>query len=154
MVKKERGLSSPLLTGKKMKQIILLISLILTVSGIASAQEWEESYDPNTEISIRGKIAEIIIREHGPVILGISRNDRIYSVITGPRWFIEQEKIEFKTGDEVLVQGAKMFSKRGEIFLLARSIHNINNGKTYSFRDDFSKPCWRGKGRHRIFNSR
>jgi hypothetical protein len=70
--------------------------------------------------------------------------------LTAPGWYIAQEKIELKLGDEVVVHGAKFFSKNGELFLIARSIHNISNGKIYSFRDEFMKPCWRGKGNRKF----
>ncbi len=131
---------------------LILMSLIVTFLDNAVAQEWEEQYDPNTEVAIRGKIAEIIIRQHGPVIIGLARNDRIYKVLVAPYWYIEQEKIELKTGDDVVVRGAKFFSRRGEIFLVARSMNNITTGKIYSFRDEILKPYWRSKRKNRRFN--
>lgn len=113
------------------------------------AQEWEDNYDPNTEVEVKGKIVDIAVRERGPVILGIERNNKIYYILTAPRWYIEQEKIELKNGDEVLIHGAKFFTKRGEMFLIARSIQNLTTGKLYSFRDKSLKPSWkeRGKGK-------
>uniref|UniRef100_A0A7C4ELX5 Magnetosome protein MamS/MamX domain-containing protein n=1 Tax=Thermodesulfovibrio aggregans TaxID=86166 RepID=A0A7C4ELX5_9BACT len=123
--------------------------MILIITGtVAYAQEWVESYDPNTEIAIKGKIAEIIQRDKGPVVIGVIKHDKIYHVITAPRWYVEQEKIEFNLGDEVVVHGAKFFSKKGELFIIARSIHNILTGKIYSFRDEHMKPCWRGGNQH------
>jgi len=124
---------------------------LITIGAVAEAQEWEESYDPNTEIAIRGKIAEVIQRDRGPVVIGIIKHDRIYHVLTAPGWYIEQEKIELRLGDEVVVHGAKFFSKKGELFIIARSIHNISTGKIFLFRDEFMKPCWRGRGLHRKF---
>ncbi|MDI6865552.1 hypothetical protein [Thermodesulfovibrio yellowstonii] len=123
---------------------------LITIGKFAMAQQFEESYDLNTEITIKGKIAEVIQRQHGPIVIGILKQDKIYHVLTAPAWYIEQEKIELKLGDEVVVHGAKFFSKNGELFLIARSIHNISNGKIYSFRDEFMKPCWRGKGNRKF----
>ncbi|WP_460177109.1 hypothetical protein [Thermodesulfovibrio hydrogeniphilus] len=129
-----------------------MISILITTGEVVSAHDWEEQYDPNTEITIKGKISEIIIREHGPVILGVIKDNRIYNVLTAPYWYFEQERIQLNTGEEVVVYGAKFFSRRGEKFLMAREIHNISTGKIHTFRDESLHPCWRGRGKHRKFN--
>ena len=147
---KIKGAVAPFLRIEIMKWIIVIMILLIITGVIAYAQEWEESYDPNTEITIKGTIAEVIQRQHGPVIIGILKEDTIYNVVTAPRWYIEQERMEFKLGDKVIVHGSKFFSRKGELFLIARSINNISKGKNYSFRDEFMKPCWRGKGRGRF----
>lgn len=143
------GAFCPHLRINAMKWSIIIMIFLITITKFAMAQPFEESYDLNTEISIKGKIAEVIQREQGAVVIGIIKNDKIYHVITAPRWYIDQEKIEFNLADEVVVHGAKFFSKKGEIFIIARSIYNLSTGKIYTFRDEFMKPCWRGKGQHR-----
>lgn len=135
-----------------MRWAITIMIFLITLCKFAMAQQFEESYDPNTEITIKGKIAEIVQRQHGPVIIGISKQDKIYYVLTAPSWYIEQEKIELKLGDEVVLHGAKFFSRKGELFIIARSIHNISTGKIYSFRDKSMKPCWRGKGNRKFIH--
>lgn len=129
---------------------ILIISFLAGIATVTEAQQWQESYDPNTEIAIKGKIVEIMQKERGQIIIGVLKQNMIYNVFTAPRWYIEEEKIDFKLGDEVVVHGAKFFSKEGTIFIIARSIHNISTGKIYQFRDEFMKPCWRGKGYRRF----
>lgn len=133
-----------------MKLSIIITIFLITFGQTVMAEQFEELYDPNTEITIKGKIAEFIQRKHGPLVIGILKQERIYFVLTAPRWYIEQEKIEFNLGDELVVNGSKFFSKKGEIFIIAKSIHNISNGKIYSFRDEFMKPCWRGKKQRRF----
>lgn len=132
-----------------MKWSVFIMIFLITLTTSSWSQEFEESYDPNTEIAIKGKIAEVIQRNQGPVVIGIVKNDRIYHVITAPGWYIEQEKINLNMGDEVVVHGSKFFSKKGELFLIARAIHNISTGKIYLFRDENMKPCWRGGRQHR-----
>ena len=129
---------------------MVMIGILITNSEIA-AEDWEEQYDPNTEIAIKGKISEILIRDHGPIILGVAKDNKIYLVLTAPHWYFEQERIRLNIGDEIVVYGAKFFSRRGEKFLMARSIHNISTGKIHTFRDESLKPCWRGRGKHRKF---
>ena len=149
MVGKIKGAVAPFLRIKEMNLIILIMIFLMTIGVVAEAQEWQESYDPNTEIAIKGKIVEVIEKGKGPVVIGINKNDKIYNVITAPAWYIIQEKIDFKLGDEVVVHGAKFFSKKGELFIIARSIHNIKNGKIYQFREDQNMmPKWRGRGKH------
>lgn len=131
----------------KWSLIIVSILSIVTLSNILMAQSWQE-YDPNTETSIRGKIVEILQRPNGPVVLGVLRGDKLYHVITAPQWYFEQQRIEFKLGDDIVVHGSKYFSNRGELFLIARLIHNISNGRIYTFREESDmKPQWRGKGK-------
>lgn len=132
------------------KKIIFIMSLFIILNSNVMAQQWEESYDPNTEVVIKGKIVEISSRAKGPVVLGIIKQNRIYYIITAPRWYFDEEKINLRVGDEIVVHGAKFFSHKGEFFLIARSIHNISDGKIYSLRDQFFKPCWRGKDRFNL----
>lgn len=134
---KIKGAVAPFLRIEIMKWIIVIMILLIITGAIASAQEWIESYDPNTEIAIKGTIAKVIQRKHGPLIIGILKEDTIYNVVTAPGWYIEQERMEFKVGDKVIVHGSKFFSRKGELFLIARSINNISKGKNYSFRDEF-----------------
>ncbi len=145
---KSKGAVAPFLRIEIMKWIIVIMTSILFIFTSASAQEWVESYDPNTEITIKGTIAEVIQRKHGPLIIGILKEDTIYNVVTAPGWYIEQERMEFKLGDKVIVHGSKFFSRKGELFLIARSINNISKGKNYSFRDEYMQPCWRGGKQH------
>lgn len=122
----------------------------LLINKVAYSQEWSESYDPNTEVVLKGKIVEIIYKHQGPVIIGVLQKDKIYSVLTAPMWYIEQEKIDLKVGDDIVVNGAKFFSKKGKLLIFARSIHNITEGKIYSLREDHQmKPKWRGRGKDR-----
>lgn len=127
---------------------IIIIILILSIQAFANAQGWEESYDPNTEILIQGKVVDIVLRIRGPVVIEVLKKDRIYSIVTAPAWYLDQEKIKISIGDEVVVRGAKFFSRKGEIFFIAREIQNLSTSKTYLFRDEFMKPCWRGRGHH------
>lgn len=131
-----------------MKRIFLIFTFIasLVINSIALAQDWEDGYDPNTEIAIRGRVVEIIANERGPTIIGVTRGDRVYNVFTAPRWYMESEKVDLKINDEIVVHGAKFFSKKGELSIIARSIHNISSGKLYKFREDVNlKPIWRKK---------
>lgn len=132
--------------------IFLIIIFCIAVSETVIAQHWEESYDPNTEITIKGKITDILQRERGVVALGVLKNARIYRIITAPVWYLDEEKIDFSIGDEVIVSGAKFFSRSGELLIISRSIQNISKGKMYYFRDEFMKPQWRRKGGIRRFN--
>jgi lysyl-tRNA synthetase class II len=146
---KIKGAVAPFLRINKIKLSILIMIYLIIIDAVVSAQEWHESYDPNTEISIKGKIVEVIDKGKVPVVIGIIKNEKIYNVITAPGWYIIQERIDFKLGDEVVVHGSKFFSKKGELFIIARSIHNIQNGKIYQLREDHNMmPKWRGKGKH------
>lgn len=149
---RERG-SSPSKKVRVMKNLINIKIAIIGITmfflcGVALAQEWEEKYDQNTEITLRGKVAEIVFKDRGPVVIGVVRNDKVYNILTGPRWFLEESLYEFRLNDEVVIHGSKYISRKGEIFIIAREIHNISNGKIYVFReDDGFIPKWRQRGK-------
>jgi len=109
---KIKGAVAPFLRINKMKLSILIMIYLIIIDAVVSAQEWHESYDPNTEISIKGKIVEVIDKGKVPVVIGIIKNEKIYNVITAPGWYIIQERIDFKLGDEVVVHGSKFFFKK------------------------------------------
>lgn len=134
-----------------MKWSILIMTIIFTIGSITVAQQWED-YDPNTETTIKGKIVEVLQRPNGLVVLGVLKGDKVYYILTAPKWFYDQEKISLVLGDDIVVHGAKYFSRRGELFFIARSIHNLSNGKMYSFREErHMRPKWRGRGKDRIY---
>lgn len=124
--------------------------VLLLFFAVASAEEWHEKYDQNTEITVRGKIAKIVSRDRGPVVIEIVKNQKLYKVVTAPKWFLEESLYELRLNDEVVIQGSRFVSKKGEIFIIARQIHNISNGRVYALREDQGLiPKWRQKGKRK-----
>lgn len=153
MDSKERGGHSPLKSKVTMRKIIILQITVIAMFFLsieAFAEQWEDRYDHNTEITLKGKVAEIIVKDRGPVLIGVVKNERVYNVMTAPRWFIEESNINFSLSDEVVVYGSKYISRKGELFIIAREIHNISKGKIYVLReDDGYLPKWRQRGKKR-----
>lgn len=111
-----------------------------------SHQQIFEGYDPNTEILIRGKVKNVqILPENDFVILDLERKEKIYKVIIGPQWFVNEEKINIEPGEEVIIKGSKFLSEKGEPFILTNSLYSVNKERIYYLRTKDFKPRWKKK---------
>ncbi|MCS7279031.1 MAG: hypothetical protein NZ530_03105 [Thermodesulfobacteriaceae bacterium] len=106
-------------------------------------EELFERYDPNTEITLQGKIVEIWVVPKRPVIIGVKKQEKIYQVVLAPKWFIIENHIEIDYQDEVVIKGAKFFTPDGNLLILAKTLENLRTKKRYLLRDEFLKPFWR-----------
>jgi len=105
-----------------------------------------EGYDPNTEILIKGKIKNVqILPENNFVVLDLEREGKIYKVILGPQWFVNEEKINIEPGEEVIIKGSKFFSEKGGPFILTNTLYSINKERIYYLRTKDFKPRWKKK---------
>jgi hypothetical protein len=136
-----------------MKTFILLISFWLFFFFPFSVKadkffhyQFFERYDPNTEIFIKGKIKRVwVLPKQELVILDVERERKIYNVVVGPLWFVNEENIRIEPGEEVFIKGSKFFSEEGEIFILTKSLYFVNKNQVYHFRDKDFKPLWKKK---------
>ncbi len=134
--------SSPL-WGVILKVIIILFFSFLKVPGIFAQEEIFERYDPNTEITLQGKVVEIWITPRRPVIIGVKKQEKVYQVVLAPKWFIIENHIEVDYQDEVIIKGSKFFAPDGSFLILAKTLENLRTKKKFFFRDEFLRPCWR-----------
>ncbi len=118
--------------------------LLLSAYSIAPAEELENSYDENTEITVKGRVREIEADMHGPVILRITSGNSVYSVATAPFWYLRMEKITFSTDEILEVRGSKYFSKGGRLYIIAKKIRSEKNSREIFLRDVQCRPMWHG----------
>lgn len=125
----------------------MVLLLFFALAAGAAAEVPAEGYDENTEVTIQGVVKEIMAARRGPVLLKLSRQDKIYTVSTAPVWYLEQEKMSFASGMEIEVTGSRGISTDGTLYIIARLIKDIKTGISLTLRDDTLRPAWRGRGR-------
>jgi hypothetical protein len=128
--------------------IILTLLMLLCAflwRGIGEAIAQEEDYDPNTEITLKGAIIELS-QERGPVTFLLKANEKLYQVMTGPWWYLNELELKLDKNMEVQVTGSKLYDREGNLHVMAYSLKVIETDKTYQFRDDNMLPLWRGRG--------
>ncbi len=131
-----------------------LIVLLLFFIASVSAEELEEGYDENTEVTIKGTVKELVREMRGPLILRIPYRDRNYHVVTAPIWYLRRQNLVFQSGLELEVTGSRFVSVDGTLYLVARKIREVKTGREIFFRDLRLRPCWRGMRSPRDMNFR
>ena len=130
--------------GGKRYAYASLIVLLLSFIASARAEELEEGYDENTEVTIKGTVKELVKEMRGPLILRIPYRDRVYHVVTAPIWYLRQQNLVFQSGLELEVTGSRFVRMDGTLYLVARKIREVKTGREIFFRDLRLRPCWRG----------
>ncbi len=130
--------------------IILLtffICLFFIVQPSHAETDLSEVYDENTELTISGKIIDIVLPKRGPAILKLSPGRMTYYVVTAPRWYLSQQDIVLNAGLMIEVKGSKYFGREGNVYIIGREIKCRQTGKKIILRDMHSRPLW---GRHEM----
>lgn len=123
---------------------VTILFLLFSFHASAATGEPGEGYDENTEITIKGIIAETVKGMRGPVVLRLSHGGRPYSVVTSPPWYLEKNNITFQEGTEIEVTGSKYFGEDGTLYVIARRIKEVKSGKEIVLRDTLCRPMWQG----------
>ncbi len=129
--------------------IIFLVCTFFIGQPSYAEDDLSEVYDENTEIRISGMVINTALSKRGPIILSLSPGRRIYYIVTAPPWYLSQQDIIFNAGLRIEVRGSKLYSRDGNIFIIARSIKFHDTGKKIILRDMNSRPLWGRHGMHR-----
>lgn len=123
----------------------ILLLLFSCVSPAVAAEESDDvpGYDENTEVTIRGVIADSGMYRRGPVVLLVKADTKTYQVVTAPRWYLAQEGIVFTSGEKIEVTGSKYYAKDGSLSLIAHTIKFAGKTTAIAFRDGSCNPLWK-----------
>jgi hypothetical protein len=130
---------------------LMLLAILFSFSPAAAQEDLGESYDENTELTVRGSVVEAKRETPGPFVIKLRTKNMIYNVVTAPPWYLTREQIVLREGLELEVTGSKYIGKDGNLFLLARQITDISTGKVIILRDTHCRPLWHG---HRMQRGR
>jgi hypothetical protein len=102
-------------------------------------------YDPAKAETITGQVISLEQHESGRgpgtgVVLKVNTGSDTLSVLVGPQWFIDEQKMKLAAGDTVEIKGVKA-SRGRDIFIAAE----IKKGReVMTLRDENGRPAWAG----------
>ena len=138
--------------------LIAAAALLLVLGGTADAfwgfgdsgqqdksgLDLEQGYDRNTVVKISGPVA-VPPRPLAGGLIAVDLNlpgEQIV-VVLGPDWYLQDDNLHWKIGDQVTVRGSLAQGKDGRAYLLSQQI-TTPGGTTIELRGQNGKPSWSG----------
>ena len=138
--------------------LIAAAALLLVLGGTADAfwgfgdsgqqdksgLDLEQGYDRNTVVKISGPVA-VPPRPLAGDLIAVDLNlpgEQIV-VVLGPDWYLQDDNLDWKIGDQVTVRGSLAQGKDGRAYLLSQQI-TTPGGTTIELRGQNGRPSWSG----------
>ena len=138
--------------------LIAAAALLLVLGGTADAfwgfgdsgqqdksgLDLEQGYDRNTVVKISGPVA-VPPRPLAGGLIAVDLNlpgEQIV-VVLGPAWYLQDDNLDWKIGDQVTVRGSLAQGKDGRAYLLSQQI-TTPGGTTIELRGENGRPSWSG----------
>ncbi len=138
--------------------LIATAALLLVLGGTADAflgfgdsRESDRSgldlvqgYDRNTVVKFSGSVA-VPPRPLAGGLIAFDLNvpgEQIV-VVLGPAWYLQDDNLDWKIGDQVAVRGSLAQGKDGRTYLLSQRI-STPGGTTIDLRGENGRPSWSG----------
>lgn len=130
---------------------LLIFSAVTLIAASAFGQGMGHRrmfYNQSTVTTISGTIQSVdtLTGRRGNfqlIQLTVQDSTGTFAVNIGPAFYLEQQKISFKVGDQVEVTGSEM-QFNGNDVIIAADIKE--GGKTIKLRDDTGRPVWARRG--------
>lgn len=138
--------------------LIAATALLLVLGGTADAfwgfgdsrgtdksgLDLEQGYDRNTVVKISGPVA-VPPRPLAGGLMAFELNlpGEQMVVVLGPAWYLQDDNIDWKIGDQVTVRGSLAQGKDGRTYLLTQRISTLG-GATIELRGENGSPSWSG----------
>jgi hypothetical protein len=109
-----------------------------------SGLDLERGYDRNTVVKVGGSVA-VPPRPLAGGLVAFEMNlpnERIV-VVLGPAWYLQDDNLDWKIGDQVTVRGSLAQGKDGRTYLLSQQI-SVSGGATIGLRGENGSPFWSG----------
>jgi hypothetical protein len=138
-------------------QVVCILSLILVnaswaQSGMGPASggsgvHYGTMWDAKTVETLSGEV--VAVEKYVPgrggtsygVRLSLKTEKETVTVVLGPAWYIEEQRITFAANDKIEVKGSKM-SIQGQPTIIAQEVKK--DDKVLKLRDDKGAPLWIG----------
>ncbi|WP_281183862.1 hypothetical protein [Trichlorobacter lovleyi] len=111
--------------------------------GGTSGLDLVQGYDRNTVITVTGRVAAPVDPELDPVTVVVAVGTERVIVVLGPRWYLQDDSLDWKSGDNVTVRGSKAQGKDGRSYLLAQWVSSPS-GAQLLLRNENGRPGWAG----------
>lgn len=102
-----------------------------------------QGYDRNTVVTLTGRVAASPDPASDPVTMELLVGTEKVTLVLGPRWYLQDDTLEWKNGDTVTVRGSKAQGKDGRTYLLTQSINTPGSGQMI-LRNESGRPGWSG----------
>jgi len=109
----------------------------------ASGLDLVQGYDRNTVVMITGRVAAAPDSAADPVTVEIRVESERFVVVLGPRWYLQDDTLNWKNGDTITVRGSKAQGRDGRSYLLAQQISSVS-GEKLVLRNEAGRPGWTG----------
>jgi hypothetical protein len=138
--------------------LIAAAALLLVLGGTADAfwgfgdsgepnksgLDLEQGYDRNTVVRISGPVAVPPRPLAGGLIaFDLNLPGEQMVVVLGPAWYLQDDNLDWKIGDQVTVRGSLAQGKDGRTYLLTQRI-STPGGATIELRGENGSPSWSG----------
>ncbi|MBA4424073.1 MAG: hypothetical protein C0390_13415, partial [Syntrophus sp. (in: bacteria)] len=138
--------------------LIAAAALLLVLGGTADAfwgvgdsrqqdksgLDLEQGYDRNTVVKINGSVAVPPRPLAGGLIaVDLNLTGEQIVVVLGPAWYLQDDNLDWKIGDQVTVRGSLAQGKDGRTYLLSQQI-SVPGGATIVLRGENGSPSWSG----------
>ncbi|MCE1227618.1 MAG: hypothetical protein LWW87_14225 [Geobacteraceae bacterium] len=111
--------------------------------GGTSGLDLVQGYDRNTVVTTTGHVAVAPDASADPVTIELVAGSERFVVVLGPRWYLQDDRLDWKAGDAVTVRGSKAQGKDGRSYLLAQWISSPAGGQMV-LRNEAGRPAWAG----------
>jgi hypothetical protein len=100
-------------------------------------------YDPRTERTIEGDIADLYIEEDSGTMEAMieTQSGELVRIRLAPEWYLRNR---LRVGDEIEVRGATVKDK-GEMMIMAREMRNLRTNLETALRNRQGFPDWHGQ---------
>lgn len=112
-------------------------------SGEGAGLDLEQGYDRNTVVMITGRVAVAPDPVADPVTVEVIVGSERFVVVLGPRWYLQDDHLDWKTGETLSVRGSKAQGKDGRSYLLAQWVKS-SSGSQLVLRSQTGRTAWSG----------
>lgn len=141
------------------RAVLMLVCLLLAMVPATARAGWlfgddnsvgrsgldlVQGFDRNTVTTVSGRVLSGTHQGADPLSLEIVAGADTFVVVLGPKWYLQDDVMDWKPGDPVTVRGSKAQGKDGRTYLLAQWITAPGGGQQLVLRSDSGRPSWSG----------
>ena len=129
----------------------VLLGMLVALPVPVAAQGWwwgspiNPGFDRNAVVQVTGTATRLeLVPRSGPSTLRLETVGETFNIVLGPSWYLAELRVDFRNGDTLQVEGSKMKSRQGQMYLVAARILNRRTGAVIELRDELGRPRWKG----------
>lgn len=109
----------------------------------ASGLDLVQGYDRNTVVTLTGRVAASPDPASDPVTMELLVGAEKVTLVLGPRWYLQDDDLDWKVGSSVTVRGSKAQGRDGHTYLLTQWV-SMPSGGSLMLRSESGRASWTG----------